>query len=89
MAVGKRAEEMSPRAVRLWEESGYAKIVLKVPNLEEMEEIARRAGEMGIPTALIADAGRTQIAPGSKTVLGLGPAPESMFEDLTGHLKLL
>ncbi|ETS63081.1 hypothetical protein PaG_02856 [Moesziomyces aphidis] len=33
--------------------------------------------------------GRTQIAPNSRTVLGLGPAPVSLMNQLTGHLKLL
>ena len=28
---------------------------------------------MGLPATVIQDAGRTQIAPGSKTVLGVGP----------------
>jgi peptidyl-tRNA hydrolase, PTH2 family len=37
----------------------------------------------------VEDAGKTQIAAGSKTVLGLGPAPTSVFEGVSDHLKLL
>lgn len=37
----------------------------------------------------VQDAGRTQIASGSATVLGIGPAPKSVVDSVTGHLKLL
>lgn len=43
----------------------------------------------GLITYVVEDAGRTQIAAGSRTVLAIGPAPVSVFESLTGHLKLL
>ena len=33
--------------------------------------------------------GRTQVAPGSRTVLAIGPAPRSSLDSVTGHLKLL
>ena len=33
--------------------------------------------------------GRTQVAPGSKTVIGIGPAPISMIDQLTRKFKLL
>ena len=35
------------------------------------------------------DAGRTQIAPESKTVLSIGPAPLKAIDEISGHLKLL
>lgn len=35
------------------------------------------------------DAGRTQIAAGSRTVLAIGPAPVKEVDHITGHLKLL
>lgn len=36
-------------------------------------DLAEKAIAAGLVTCLISDAGRTQIAPGSKTVLGVGP----------------
>ena len=36
-------------------------------------ELARKGRSIGLEVCLIRDAGRTQIAPGSKTVLGVGP----------------
>lgn len=44
---------------------------------------------LGVVAEQIADAGRTQIASGSHTVLGIGPAPKSVIDQITGKLKLL
>ena len=41
------------------------------------------------PCPTTAAAGRTQVAPGSRTVLAIGPAPKSAIDAVTGHLKLL
>ena len=90
-AVGcyKRASKQCPRAIQVWERTGCAKIALKCPTQEEMELIAAKAMSRDIPLYLVEDAGRTQIAAGSRTVLGLGPAPTYVFEDVTSHLKLM
>ena len=39
----------------------------------------------GLVTYIVTDAGHTQIAAGSETVL----APESILKTITGHLKLI
>jgi peptidyl-tRNA hydrolase, PTH2 family len=90
-AVGcyKRASKQCPKALQAWERSGCAKIALKCPTQDELELIAANAMARDIPMYLVEDAGRTQIAAGSRTVLGLGPAPTYVFEDVTGHLKLM
>lgn len=90
-AVGcyKRANKQCPKAVRAWEVSGCAKIALKCPTQDELELVAAKAMERDIPFYLVEDAGRTQIAAGSRTVLGLGPAPTYVFEEVTSHLKLM
>jgi len=48
--------------------------------------IAERAG---ISTALIQDAGMTEIPPGTITALGLGPAKSVDLDKITGSLSLL
>jgi peptidyl-tRNA hydrolase len=90
-AVGcyKRASKQCPNAVAAWERTGCAKIAVKCPSQEELERIAVLALERDIPLYLVEDAGRTQIAAGSRTVLGLGPAPVYAFEGVTSHLKLM
>jgi peptidyl-tRNA hydrolase, PTH2 family len=89
-AVGcyKRSTALCPNALRAWERTGCAKVALKCPNLSELENIARRASQLNIPFYLVEDAGRTQIAAGSRTVLGLF-GPVSVFEGVTDHLKLM
>ena len=85
----KRAKKQCPSAVAAWERTGCAKIALKCLTNAELEDIAFRALAKGIPCYLVEDAGRTQIAAGSRTVLGLGPAPVSVFEGVSDHLKLM
>lgn len=40
-------------------------------------ELQKHARSLGLAAVIIRDAGRTQIAPGSKTVLGIGPGKNS------------
>jgi len=53
------------------------------------DEIWKKAAQKGIPYYIVEDAGRTQIAAGSRTVLALGPAPVRLFDGVTSHLKLM
>ena len=62
---------------------------IKVPDESEMETIKAVAMSLNLNYCVIKDAGRTQIAPGSKTVLAIGPGPQSAIDKCTGHLKLL
>lgn len=68
---------------------GQAKVALQVKSEEELEMLQAQAMSLGLVAHIIHDAGRTQIASGSATVLGIGPAPKSVMDQVTGHLKLL
>ena len=70
-----------------WE--GQEKVVLKVTNLKELEQVMQDAMEFGLPCSVISDAGRTQLAPGTMTCISIGPAPEEKIDKITGDLKLL
>lgn len=72
-----------------WESQGQAKVALKVDSEDEMLMLQATAVSLGLCAQVIHDAGRTQIASGSATVLGIGPAPKSKINEVTGHLKLL
>jgi len=85
----KLATKYSPTAVLWWQRTGQAKIAVKVEKESSIYEIEKKAKAAGLVTYLVEDAGRTQIAAGSKTVLAIGPAPTKSFEGLTGNLKLL
>jgi PTH2 family peptidyl-tRNA hydrolase len=56
---------------------------------DELKTLRSTARAIGVTAEVIQDAGRTQIDPGSLTVLGVGPAPKSLVDTITGHLKLL
>ncbi|KAK9812610.1 hypothetical protein WJX72_000512 [[Myrmecia] bisecta] len=73
-----------------WERyCGQKKIALKVPTTDDLVKLEAAAQAMNIPFLHIQDAGLTQIAAGSKTVLAIGPWGSSQLSELTGHLKLL
>ncbi|XP_066966462.1 peptidyl-tRNA hydrolase 2, mitochondrial-like isoform X1 [Macrobrachium rosenbergii] len=84
----KQLQKTNRRLLRAWEMNGQPKVVLKIDDEESMLDLASLAREVGLTVSLIQDAGRTQIAPGSRTVLGVGPGPVDLVDQITGHLKL-
>ncbi|MCK4967424.1 MAG: peptidyl-tRNA hydrolase Pth2 [Candidatus Aenigmarchaeota archaeon] len=72
----------------MWELVGQKKVVLKVLNEKELLKIFMRAKKEKIPCALIKDAGRTEIAPGTSTCVGIGPTDDSQIDLVVGDLKL-
>jgi PTH2 family peptidyl-tRNA hydrolase len=72
-----------------WNAVGCAKVVLQVDSEDAIDKLLRDARAAKLPAYLVRDAGRTQIAAGSKTVLAVGPAPVSRVDQVTGSLKLL
>ncbi|HEV2450058.1 MAG TPA: peptidyl-tRNA hydrolase Pth2 [Thermoplasmata archaeon] len=86
------AEEAARRKLRWlepWRAEGGKKIALVVQTLEELESLRRRAVGRGLPTIVVEDAGLTEVAPGTKTCLGIGPAPSEEIDPVTGGLPLL
>ncbi|KAL8936166.1 MAG: hypothetical protein Q9211_004317 [Gyalolechia sp. 1 TL-2023] len=75
--------------LKQWERTGQAKVVVQAKNVEELETLQAQALSLGLCAQIIHDAGRTQIASGSATVLGVGPGPKSVVDQVTGGLKLL
>lgn len=71
-----------------WEYTGQKKISVSCKDLKEMTKIQEKAIEMGIPNTMICDAGKTQVAEGTFTVLALY-GEERKIKAFTGHLKLL
>ncbi|KAJ3206427.1 Peptidyl-tRNA hydrolase protein 2, mitochondrial [Dinochytrium kinnereticum] len=80
--------QRDPEGLKRWERHGQPKITLKCPSEDELIKLQQKAQSLGIVAKVIRDAGRTQIAPGSKTVLAVGPAPKDRVDEVTGHLKL-
>jgi PTH2 family peptidyl-tRNA hydrolase len=72
-----------------WQNEGAKKAVVKVSSEEEFYSLKDKAERLKIVTSLIEDAGYTEIPPGTKTVLGIGPAPSNIIDQVTSHLSLL
>lgn len=72
-----------------WKQMGQKKVVLKVADEKELRKLFIEAQNSGLPVALITDAGRTCIAPGTTTCLGIGPADEEEIDSITGELGML
>jgi PTH2 family peptidyl-tRNA hydrolase len=83
-AMGKADNE----TVAAWKAQGMKKVVLKVQSEKELLELFMRA-KRELPSALIKDAGLTQIESGTATAVGIGPAIENKIDKLTKELKLL
>lgn len=83
------AEWANKSDLERWKAGGQKKVVLRVPNLKDLYELKEKARREGLPTALIQDAGLTEIQPGTVTVLGIGPAKEELIDKVTRDLKLV
>ncbi|KAI9245259.1 peptidyl-tRNA hydrolase PTH2-domain-containing protein [Sporodiniella umbellata] len=73
LACYKAAKKVNSDILRAWESSGQAKVALKCDSEDKLLELQAIALSLGLPAQTIQDAGRTQIAAGSRTVLGVGP----------------
>ncbi len=80
----------SPNAkVHNWQVNGAKKVALKIADENELLKFQRLAKEAGLTTALITDAGKTVVAPGTITCLAIGPDEDAKIDALTGNLKMV
>lgn len=77
------------KIVELWKKEGGKKIVLKVKDENELFKYKQMAEDIGLKTALIKDAGRTVLEPGTITCLGIGPDLEEKIDKVSGKLKMM
>ncbi len=75
--------------VTTWRRQGAKKVVLKASSEQELIELYEKARRENLPSALIRDAGRTELPPNTLTCIAIGPAPSRLVDRITGHLKLL
>ncbi|MEA3515071.1 MAG: peptidyl-tRNA hydrolase Pth2 [Nanoarchaeota archaeon] len=72
-----------------WRNTGQKKIVLKVEDEKELYRYAQAAKDDDLATAIITDAGKTHMAPGTTTCAGIGPDEEDKIDAVTGELKIM
>ena len=82
------ASRNTPDLVKRWKRRGQAKVTLSIQSEDAMLALQEACTNNGVVNYLVCDAGRTQIDPGTRTVLGIGPASRSTIDALTGDLKL-
>ncbi len=72
-----------------WRAEGAKKIVVKAESEGALIKLRDAAVRAGIKSALISDAGLTEVPPGTKTAIGLGPDDEKKIDKLTGNFSAL
>ncbi len=77
------------KIVDLWKKEGGKKVILKVKDEKELLKYKQMAEDIGLKAALIMDAGRTVLEPGTVTCLGIGPDLEEEIDRVSGKLKMM
>ena len=72
-----------------WMRDGAKKAVVKTEDVEDFFFLNEKAKKLDVTSTIISDAGHTEIPIGTKTVLGIGPAPSNIIDQITGDLSLL
>ncbi len=99
MSKGKAAAQAAHAAVEAvlksdkkllsqWRSQGMKKVTLSVNTKDEIYKLLQQAKDAGLNTALITDAGKTEIAAGSVTALAIGPDLERNIDNITKDLKV-
>ena len=71
-----------------WEAQGEKTVVLRGESVELLDALQAHATSLQLPTYMVEDAGRTEVAPNSRTVLAIGGLSD-MVDMVTGHLHTL
>ncbi|MBR9675479.1 peptidyl-tRNA hydrolase [Candidatus Woesearchaeota archaeon] len=77
------------KKVASWRAQGQKKVVLKVDDEKALIKFFQEAKDNNLSASLITDAGKTIIAPGTKTCVGIGPDLEEEIDSITGELKMM
>jgi PTH2 family peptidyl-tRNA hydrolase len=89
VACAFEAKKDNPKWFNKWQLEGGKKVILKVDSETDFYPLKEKAEELKLVHFIISDAGQTEIPAGTKTVLGLGPAPSNFIDQVTGDLPVL
>ena len=82
-------KKTKPKWFNKWMDDGGKKAVVKVESVDDFQPLSRKAKRLDIVSYAVVDAGHTEIPAGTETVLGIGPAPSNIIDQVTGDLSLL
>lgn len=83
-----KSRNLEPMVYLDWLNAGQKKVVVKVASERELFDLKERAEKVDLLTALVTDAGHTELPPGTVTCLAVGPAAERDVDKVTGDLAL-
>lgn len=83
-AEGNVSFKLTPAQLE-WYNTNFRKIVLRVDSEADLLTIYEAAKSLGISTELIIDSGLTEWKEPTKTCISIGPAEESLIDQVTGE----
>nr|MDO8087086.1 peptidyl-tRNA hydrolase Pth2 [Candidatus Sigynarchaeum springense]MDO8116199.1 peptidyl-tRNA hydrolase Pth2 [Candidatus Sigynarchaeota archaeon] len=87
--AAEKVRRVSPDTWKAWFNEGQRKIACKVQSLDDLLQLKGQVERLNVPCEIVADAGLTQLEPGTITALGIGPVLETTIDPVTRNLKLL
>jgi peptidyl-tRNA hydrolase, PTH2 family len=84
-----KTQKNNPEIVQKWRLEGMKKIILKVEDEKELFKYFQMSKDDGLVTAMITDAGKTVVAPGTRTCFAIGPGEEDDIDLVTKDLKMI
>ena len=89
LEASEKARRRDWKAWKIWRREGAKKVVLKVSSKKELLDYEKKAKRAKLISALIIDAGHTELKPGTVTCLGIGPDKEEKIDKVSGNLGAL
>lgn len=89
VACALETKKNKPKWFKKWMDEGGKKAIVKVERVDDFYPLKEKAEKLDIVTYVVVDAGHTEIPAGTKTVLGIGAAPNNIIDQVTGDLPLL
>lgn len=87
--AAEEARRSRPDWLAGWISGHQKKVVVRVDGMDGLRGVRMTAAQLGLPWAQVADAGLTQLEPGTVTCVSVGPAPSDLVDRVTGGLRLL
>eukprot|EP00474_Spongospora_subterranea_P002575 CRZ03033.1 hypothetical protein [Spongospora subterranea] len=87
--LGAYRELQSSEYLNMWLNQGEPIVICKTASGMNLGQLKQQCSIAGLPAHIVQDAGRTQVASGSKTVMAIGPAPIAKIDEVTRSLRLL